>query len=96
MTDRIKQVGDSVMVRADRTYEIYQGENLWFVDFNREGLYYRIYTGSTKEEALKNFEEGNEALDYSDWLAADDVNDRWETDVMGWMEKIDKENKNGE
>jgi len=92
MNNRIKQVGDSVSVRADRTYEIFKGKNLWFVDFNREGLYYTIYTGATKEEALKNFEDGNEALDYSDWVDINDVNFLWEKDVMDWMEKADKDN----
>ena len=90
--DKVNKVGETVYVRADRTYDLYQGENLWFVEYNREGLYYNIYTGATKEEAFKNFEDGNSALDYSDWVSADDGNFLWEEEVANWMEKMDKRN----
>ena len=47
---------------ANKTYSLYKGASLWFLDYNDQGLYHTIYVGNSKKEVLANFEAGEFVL----------------------------------
>ena len=67
MTERLKKIGETEYHRgADRTYDVFQGKNLVFLDYNDQGLYYTIFAGKTIEECWKKWQVGDSIHDYSE------------------------------
>jgi len=105
MADRLTKVGETEYHRgADRTYDIFKGKNLYFLDYNDQGLYYTIYAGKTIEECWEKWKVGDSIHDYSNEMeeyqkvlneddedppADPDMDDPWD---KAWerMEKKDK------
>jgi len=87
--------------RADRTWMLYKGRALWFLDYNNQGLSGEVHVASSEEKVMKRFELGcnpnytydpffNEEADANE----DDVVFAWMEyeDIKAFVKKCKKEN----